>query len=292
MDGLGELFKQIQYTTTFTKLCALIVIVGGMVALAVIKQKTDLGKRASYVLIGFLGIIVVVIIAAFFHPDPPTDVSTITPKYTLSITLTDAKGNAYSADQADITAHNPFASKENSPGTNTWIFIFRADDLPDNRAVYLTAQTKDKIYYANLWDTLSEGAQQDKVMILHKDTLKTFSINLSDPAVHQAIANATGLSFDPASPANKITVSYESDAIAHNQDPNGEITYSFRQSSPTVVMNGSTYVLSACTIPASTPSHQRDNITRYAEQQATDLATKSIRNNPNDLAQWIKSTLK
>lgn len=292
MDGLGELFKQIQYTTTFTKLCALIVIVGGMVALAAIKQKTDLGKRASYVLIGFLGIIVVVIIAAFFHPDAPIDKTPSTPKYTLSITLTDSKGNPYSADQADITAHNPFASKENSPGTNTWIFIFRADDLPANRAVYLTAQTKDKIYYANLWDTLSEGTQQDTVLILRKDTLKTFSINLSDPAVHQAIANATGLTFDPASPGNKITVTFESDALTHYPDQQGEITYSLRQSSPVAIMNGSKYVLTACTIPASTPSHQRDGIARYAEQQAIALATKSIRNNPNDLAQWIKSTLK
>jgi hypothetical protein len=292
MDGLGDLFKQIGQIDSSLKLIGFLASIVVIIVLALLKKQTDLPKNVMNILMTlFVMVFLLALTAMFIRPGPIDHETPLT--YTLSVTVTDSAGNPYRTDQVEVTVNNQYASGGNSFASNTWNFIFREGELPPDRTVYISAHTKDKVYSANVWDTLNRSPIQSRLLLLSKapvtpvTPVTTFSINLSDHAIRDSIARITGLKYDPASTINKIIVTYDRNSVAKD----GQNIYYLKPSHPVVLIDGQRFTLEGCTFQPNMDDKSKhpDRLIEDAEKGSVDVATSFLKRKPNVLAQWLKS---
>jgi hypothetical protein len=286
MEGLGDLFKQIGQIDSTLKLIAFLASIVVIIVLALLKKQTDLPKNVMNILMTlFVMVFLLALAAMFIHADPKGPGMPAT--YTLTVTVTDSALTPYRTDQAKVTVNNQDAPEANSSTSNTWSFLFHEDELPKDRRVLISASTNDHVYFANQLDTLSYDPHQTKMLQLGRGHVNTFSINLSDTAISGAIARITGLTYDPTSLANKVTVTGDQTSVT--PDNNG--IYSMAPFHPIVVIDGHRFALEGCTVPPPeiNVTRHKEELTSYAQLESLKIATSFLRRNPNVLAQWLKS---
>jgi hypothetical protein len=246
----------------------------------------------NFLLALFVMVFCLALVAMFIHAEPKGTGAPLT--YSLTITLTDSAGNPFPTDQTTVVPNNNFASRAFAPqGAIAWTLVVGAGELSPDRAILLSAHTLDSSYSGIKSDTLGYEANQTVKVILHRNKLNipdkphTFSINVSDPALRNSIAQATQLTYNPASTVNKIVVTYDRGSIT----PDNQKNYSVAASSPIVVIDGHRFTLTGCTVspPEMNFSHNPHEFDDYVEAQSIKVATSFLKRNPKVLAQWLTS---
>ena len=295
MDGLADLFKQIGQIDSTLKLIAFLASILVIIVLALLKRNTDLPKNMMNILLTlFAMVFCLALVAMFIHAEKPPPQQPAT--YSLTITLTDSTNNAFPSDKTEVVLNNNLASKGSAPpGSDAWTFTFGAGELSKERAVLISAHTKDSVYFGNKWDTLTYEANQSVTVLLHRVTPiitvppapHTFSMNLSDPGLRKRIAQITNLTYDPNSRVNKIVITYDKNSIA----PDNQGISSMTPAHPIVLIDGQRFVLEGCTVqpPDFNNTRHPEQLISYAKQQSIELATSYLQKNPNVLAQWLRS---
>jgi hypothetical protein len=291
MGGLDELFKQIGNIDSTIKLIAFLASILLVTVTAILQYSARISKRVANILIFLFSAIFLIACLAMILPT----LAKRTDNLTLTVTLIDNAENPYTSDQADCMVNSKEASVDYSPLAKSWTIVFDPGELPKDRGIFLSAQTKDHKFHADTLIRLTSDRFQTLVLPLAKVpqpidpvfSTSTFSINLPDETIRQAIAKLTGLTYDPSSPRNKIIVTYESSSI---RSIHGTGPYSFVSSCPVILIDGKSHTLDNCYIPEMEPNYtyEIETIRRYAQTKSIEVATAYFRNKPNILAGWIK----
>lgn len=301
MAGLDQLFKQIGNIDSTAKLIAFLASAILLIVLAIIKSSNKISKRAGNMLIFLFALIGVLAGIAMLVPKP----APVRHTYTLIVTLTKATGIPYQYGEADVHVNNKTASGDYAPSAEAWTFVFDPVELPKNRSVYISSQTKDQAFYADTSILLSEDPIQTIRLPLRKDPAyipplpppdptrprhplsTTFSINLPDESIQRDIAKNTGLRYDAASMKNRIVITYDPEKIIYMPMTTN---FTFKESSPIVLIDGTKHTLDGCTIPERiADSHDKETMKSYAADQSIATATSFIRQNPTLIPRWLKS---
>ena len=298
MEGLDQLFKQIGNIDSALKLIAFLASVILLIVLAIIKSSNKISKRAGNILIFLFTLTGLLAGIAMLVPKA----APVKRTYTLTVTLRNPAGPPFKYGEADVHVNNKSAVGDYAPSAESWTFVFDPLELPKNRSVYIFSQTKDREFYADTSILLTDDPHQVIILPLQKSPTyspplplpdpkhplpATFSINLPDESIRRDIAKNTGLRYDAASRRNRIVVTYDPESIIYKPLAT---TFTFKESSPIVLIDGKKYTLDGCTIPERiADSHDKEKMKSYAAEQSIASATSFIQQNPTLIPKWLKS---